>query len=77
MLLITLSLSSYAFTARMVMIHIVPHAIDNGITAANAALVAAAIGGFGIVGRLAMGFTPKELALQELRVDATKLLTTT
>jgi heterodisulfide reductase subunit B len=26
---------------------------------------------------LAMGFTPKELALEELRVDATKLLTTT
>jgi len=26
---------------------------------------------------LAMGFTPKEMALEELRVDATKLLTTT
>ncbi|MDO8567737.1 MAG: MFS transporter [Dehalococcoidales bacterium] len=43
------------FTTRVVPVHIVPHAIDMGISPSVAALSLATIGAFSVVGRLSMG----------------------
>ncbi len=45
------------FCAQTTVVHIVPHAIDLGFTAAIAAGTVAIIGGASMVGRLVMGFT--------------------
>ncbi len=54
--LIILAHSIGSFTLRVVTVHMAPHAIDTGISAAAAALAVGAIGGCSIVGRLVMGY---------------------
>ena len=53
--MICISFSFVMFTVSIVLFHIVPHAMDLGISAANAANVLATIGAFSIAGRLVMG----------------------
>ncbi len=45
----------FGFCMHSVMVHIVPHSIDIGISAASAASVLAVIGGLNIVGRIILG----------------------
>jgi len=45
------------FCAQTIMIHIVPHTMDLGISPTNAANVLATIGGTSIIGRLVMGYS--------------------
>ena len=45
----------FGFCLMVVMVHIVPHATDLGISAAKAATIIAIIGGTGIIGRVTMG----------------------
>ncbi len=56
MLLILLTQGFATFTTRMVLVHIVPHALDIGIAPSVAALAIGTIGGFSLLGRLVMGF---------------------
>ena len=46
---------SFLFTEHMLLVHIVPHATDIGISAANAASILSIIGGLSIVGRISVG----------------------
>ena len=48
-------LPSFEFVGDTIMVHIVPHATDVGISAASAAGVLATIGGLSLVGRVSMG----------------------
>jgi MFS family permease len=45
----------WAFCVQVIMVHIVPHAIDTGISPASAAGILTIIGGLGIAGRVIMG----------------------
>ncbi len=45
----------YCFSPNAIMVHIVPRAIDIGISAADAAIILTTIGGLSIVGRLVLG----------------------
>jgi len=45
----------FLFCSFIIFVHIVPHAIDLGITSANAARIMAIIGGVSIAGRMVMG----------------------
>lgn len=45
----------FLFCAYIILVHIVPHAIELGVTAASAASIVATIGGVSIVGRFVMG----------------------
>lgn len=45
----------FGFCLQVIMVHIVPHAIDMGISPAIAASILTVIGGLGIVGRVIMG----------------------
>ncbi|MBI4285159.1 MAG: MFS transporter [Chloroflexi bacterium] len=47
---------AFGFCTQSVLVHIAPHAQGLGISAANAAVVLAIIGGSSMVGRLAMGY---------------------
>jgi len=49
------------FGIQVIMVHIVPYAIDNGIAKTSAAGVIAAVGGASILGRLVMGYTGDRL----------------
>ncbi len=51
----TLSTFSFFAVLMVIMVHIVPHATDIGISATKAAGILAVLGGSGIVGRIAMG----------------------
>jgi MFS family permease len=44
------------FCTQTVLVHIIPHCVDLGVSAAKAAAVAATIGGVSMLGRLTMGF---------------------
>jgi MFS family permease len=52
------------FLAITIMIHIVPHAIDVGISAISAANILGIMGGLGIIGRLATGFAGDRLGIK-------------
>jgi OFA family oxalate/formate antiporter-like MFS transporter len=45
----------YGFASLSISVHIVPHAIETGISATLAATILAALGGSGIIGRLGLG----------------------
>ncbi len=51
----TLSMFTFGICLMVVMVHVVPHATDIGISAAGAASILAIVGGSGIVGRVAFG----------------------
>ena len=52
------------FTLRMIMVHIVPHATDIGISQSVAVLTIATIGGMSLLGRLSMGFVQDRIGAQ-------------
>jgi len=45
----------FGFSLQAIMVHIVPHAIEMGLSAASAASILAIIGGLGVAGRIMMG----------------------
>jgi len=47
-----------------VLVHIVPHAIDLGISAASAAMILSIIGGLGAIGRVAMGSVSDRMGIK-------------
>jgi len=53
--LICVMLFSFGFALQVIMVHIVPHAIDLGIPETTATSIMATIGGIGIAGRVVMG----------------------
>ncbi|MFC2019275.1 MFS transporter, partial [Chloroflexota bacterium] len=54
-LLLAVANICFAFFQQTIMVHIIPHATDVGITEINAANIIAIIGGGGILGRIALG----------------------
>ncbi len=64
MFLILLTIAITVFALRTVMVHIVPYAIDKGITPSVAALAVATIGGCSIVGRIVMGSVQDKIGAQ-------------
>lgn len=54
----------FGFGLHTIMVHIVPHATDLGISAANAANILAMIGGAGIVGSITMGSASDRIGIK-------------
>jgi len=52
---VSATLFSFGFVLHTILVHIVPHATDIGVSAGSAANVLAIIGGFSILGRVVMG----------------------
>jgi sugar phosphate permease len=64
------------FCAQTVLVHIVPHSIDLGISATRAAGVASTIGGASIIGRLTMGFSGDRIGHKQGMVVCFMILVT-
>lgn len=62
------------FCVQTTLVHIVPHAIDLGLTAATAAGTVAIIGGASMVGRLVMGFTGDRIGSKRAMVTCFLIL---
>ncbi len=68
---------SFGVFQTAIMVHIVPHAIELGISATAAANIFAVIGGLGIVGRIVMGGTSDRIGCRAALVICFVLLTAT
>jgi len=55
----------YGFSLFIIMVHIVPHATEIGISATSAARILAAIGGVSIAGKIVMGFTADRIGSRQ------------
>ncbi len=55
--LLCVAIFGYAFCLQLVMVHIIPHAIDTGISPAAAAVIMTIIGGASIAGKVLMGIS--------------------
>ena len=63
------------FTILGVTVHIVPHAIDLGISTSNAANILAAIGGMGIIGNLGLGSLGDKIGSRWIYIISFTLMT--
>ncbi len=68
MLFIMLTQSAVFFTIRTVMVHIVPYAVDKGISPPVAALAVGLLGGSSLVGRLVMGFVQDKIGARHVMI---------
>jgi len=75
--LLCVAFLSFGVFQTAIMVHIVPHAIELGISATAAANIFAAIGGLGIVGRIVMGGTSDRIGCRAALVICFVLLTAT
>lgn len=60
----------FGFSFFTIMVHIVPHAIELGISAASSANILAAIGGLAIVGRVLLGSTADRIGNKQATIIA-------
>ena len=67
---------SFMFCVQVVLVHIVPHVTDLGISATMAATVLAVIGGFSILGRLGLAGLSDKIGTKSAYVIALSLLVT-
>lgn len=65
----------FGFSFFTIMVHIVPHAIDLGFTAASSAKILAAIGGVAIVGRIVLGSAADRIGNKQATIIALILMT--
>jgi len=75
--LLCVAFLSFGVFETAIMVHIVPHATDLGISAIAAANIFAAIGGLGIVGRIVMGGTSDRIGSRAALIICFVLLTAT
>ncbi len=75
--LLCVAFLSFGVLQTAIMVHIVPHAIELGISATATANIFAAIGGLGIVGRIVMGGTSDRIGCRAALVICFVLLTAT
>jgi MFS family permease len=61
-------LFSIGFCVLAIVVHIIPHATDSGISVSTAANILASIGGFGIVGRLVLGGVADRIGIKRVLV---------
>lgn len=73
--LISVGYFAYAFCLNMVMVHIVPHATDIGITAASAAGIISVIGIVSMVGKIGLGGAGDKLGNKRIMLIVFVLLT--
>jgi MFS family permease len=58
-----------------IMVHIVMHALDLGITAAQAATIIVAVGGLSVVGRISMGLTGDKIGNKSVMIICFAVMT--
>jgi len=75
--LLCVAFLSFGVSQTAIMVHIVPHATELGISATAAASIFTAIGGLGIVGRIVMGGTSDRIGCRAALVICFVLLTVT
>lgn len=75
--LLSVAFLSFGVFQTAIMVHIVPHAIELGISATAAANIFAVIGGLGIVGRIVMGGTSDRIGSRAALIICFVLLTAT
>ncbi len=75
--LLSLAYLCFGIVLFSIMVHLVPHTVELGVPMEVAARVFIVIGGFGIVGRISMGFIADKLGMKQASIAGFILMTIT